>query len=141
MKFSEIDFEAREWNLGGKRTKNDNPHVVHLSDAALDIIKAAPRFENCDYVFTSDGKGYCTGFSKAKDKLDKLAPVAEPWTLHDFRRVVMTRMAKAGISEIVAHKILNHGKSAAAIPPWTGFTTSTTTGPNGRRVELVGVDP
>ena len=110
MKFSEIDFEAREWNLGGKRTKNDNPHVVHLSDAALDIIKAAPRFENCDFVFTSDGKGYCTGFSKAKDKLDKLAPVAEPWTLHDFRRVVMTRMAKASISEIVAHKILNHGQ-------------------------------
>ncbi len=42
MKFSEIDFETREWHLGGKRVKNDNPHVVHLAPAAMAIIEAAP---------------------------------------------------------------------------------------------------
>jgi integrase len=114
MKFSEIDFDAKEWHLSGDRTKNEAPHVVHLSDSALAIIKAAPRFEGCDFVFTSDGETYCSGFSKAKTALDKLAPTSEPWTLHDLRRTLSTRLAKAGVPLQVAEKILNHGRGSLA---------------------------
>ena len=112
MRFSEIDEAAKEWHLSGNRTKNEAPHTVHLSDAALAIIKAAPRIEGCDFVFTSDGKSYCKGFSKAKTALDNLAPVADGWTLHDFRRTLSTRLAKAEVPLQVTEKILNHGRGS-----------------------------
>ena len=38
---AEIDLTAREWRLPGSRTKNGHPHVVPLSDLAIEIIKEA----------------------------------------------------------------------------------------------------
>ena len=38
---AEIDLKAREWRLPGSRTKNGHPHVVPLSDLAIEIIKEA----------------------------------------------------------------------------------------------------
>ena len=38
---SELDLDAREWRLPGSRTKNGHPHVVPLSDLAIEIIKEA----------------------------------------------------------------------------------------------------
>lgn len=114
MRMSEINSADKEWHIGGDRTKNQAPHVVHLSGVAMKIIEAAPRIEGCDFVFTTNGKSYCKGFSKAKMALDKLAPTTEPWNFHDLRRTLSTRLAKAGVSLQVAEKILNHGRGSLA---------------------------
>jgi integrase len=110
MKFSEINFDKKEWELPGDKTKNGLPHIVFLSDAAMRIIERAPRIVGCDFVFTTDGRTHLSGFSKGKTAFDKIAPTSTPWTLHDLRRTFMTRLvADLKIPEVVAHKILNHG--------------------------------
>lgn len=110
MKRSEINFAEKFWELPGDKTKNEMPHVVFLSDAAMKIIEAAPRFADCDLVFSTDGKTHFSGYSKGKAALDKLAPTSKSWTLHDLRRTLSTRFAKAGVPQVVTEKILNHGK-------------------------------
>jgi integrase len=52
-------------------------------------------------------------WSKAKAALDKRAAVANgsllaPWTLHDIRRTVATRLADLGVLRHVIEAILNH---------------------------------
>jgi integrase len=110
MKHSDIDLKEKLWRIAGAETKNRAPHVVPLSDEAIAIIKRQPRFEECDFVFTTDGATHFKGYSKCKAVLDKIAPTEQAWTLHDLRRTLATRLAKAGVSLVVAEKILNHGR-------------------------------
>jgi integrase len=110
MRFSQINFADKEWHIPSASAKNAAPHVVHLSDAAMTIIESISRIDGCDFVFTTDGKTYSKGFSKAKSALDKLMPGVAEWRLHDLRRTVGTRLAKGGVPLQVAEKILNHGK-------------------------------
>jgi integrase len=109
LRFDEINFEKKLILLPGKRTKNGQDHIVHLSDAAMAILESMPRIGSCAYVFTSDGETHLKGFSKLKDRLDKLAPIAA-WTLHDLRRTFSTRAAENGIPALFVEKILNHQK-------------------------------
>ncbi len=57
MKHDEIDVAAKTWNVPASRMKGGRPHRVPLSDAALAIIKAAPKIEGNDYVFAGAKKG------------------------------------------------------------------------------------
>ena len=114
MQFSEVNGD--EWSLPGDKTKNGQPHVVYLADAAKAIINGAPRFAGCDFVFSTDGKTHVSGFSKGKIALDKLAPTSTPWTLHDLRRTFSTRAAMSRVPQVVVEKILNHQKSDVLTP-------------------------
>ena len=51
--WDEIDFKAKLWTIPGERMKAGKTHRVPLTDAALRILKALPRFEGCPYVFAS----------------------------------------------------------------------------------------
>ena len=50
-RWSEIDFDAREWRIPGERMKTGAEHRVPLSDAALAVMAAARSLE--------DGSGLC----------------------------------------------------------------------------------
>jgi integrase len=67
-----------------------------------------------DYVFTSFGPRPFSGWSKSKDRLDGRANIA-PWTLHDLRRTLATRMAEdLRILPHVIEATLNHVSGARA---------------------------
>ena len=66
LRWSEINTSDKTIELAGARYKTGKAHVVPLSAAALDIIASLPRFDGCDYVFTTTGKQPVSGFSKAK---------------------------------------------------------------------------
>lgn len=51
--WDEIDLEARTWTIPGERMKAGRQHVVPLSDPAIAVLKALPRFQECPYVFPS----------------------------------------------------------------------------------------
>lgn len=51
---AEIDLKAREWRLPGARTKNGHPHVVPLSDLAIEIIKEATIAANAAHAQDSE---------------------------------------------------------------------------------------
>lgn len=101
----EIDFNSRTWTLPGSRTKNGKPHIVHLSEACIKLIKRASR--SASYVFSISGARPFQNFTNAKRVLDELSGVTG-WRLHDLRRTCVSGMARLGVPPHVADKILNH---------------------------------
>jgi integrase len=112
----EIDLAAKTLTLPGSRTKNDKPHVIPLSDAAVDTIQALPRIEGkSGLVFSTTGATSVSGFSRSRETIDRFildalrreaaargddpeAVVAPaPRTLHDLRRTVATNLQKLGV--------------------------------------------
>jgi integrase len=55
--WGEIDLEARLWTVPEERMKAGKPHRVPLCDDAVRLLKALPRFEGSDYVFTAPRGG------------------------------------------------------------------------------------
>lgn len=114
MRWKEIDFEKRLWSIPGERTKNSQPHLVPLSDAAIEILQGlAGRAKDAGQglVFTTTGTTPPSGFSRAKSRLDELSGVKD-WRLHDLRRTVVSHMADMGVDPLVADRILNHVASS-----------------------------
>ncbi len=50
-RWSEVDLDARQWDVPAERMKAKRPHRVPLSQQAVDLIKAMPRHEGCDLIF------------------------------------------------------------------------------------------
>jgi integrase len=110
------------WTIPAERYKAKRPNFVPLSKAALAVIAAQPKHDDCDYVFPSRAKTPYSGFSKSKAKLDKAVFAAikkqakkgakvEPmpnWTLHDLRRTAKTLMARAGVRPDISERVLGH---------------------------------
>jgi len=127
----EFDIKESIWHIPGERTKNSNPTDVPLSDKALEIIGALPRWKvdgkDCPYLFTTTRAAAVSGFAKAKQGIDKkvleiqkaeaiergerpedVKPL-DHWTFHDLRRTATTRMAEdLGVAPHVVEAILNH---------------------------------
>src|SRR5690606_35799471 len=102
----------------GSRTKNKRPHLVPLSEAAVELLETIPRYAGGDFLFGMSGRSKFSGFSRAKARLDeRVAEIAEdelemkalvPWTLHDIRRTAATRMADLGVMPHIIEAVLNH---------------------------------
>jgi integrase len=123
MRWSEVNLDKRLWTIPGARMKNGKAHDIHLSDAALAVLRDVPRVTGCDFVLSTTGKTPVSGFSKAKTALDaaiakaraeaaatlkgKPEPLAE-WRTHDLRRSGVSTLARLGFDSIVADKILAH---------------------------------
>jgi integrase len=107
MKWAEVDLAARGWTLPAARAKNGVEHVIPLSDAAIEILKSFPRIGRSGFVFTVTGRTPISGWSRAKEQLDKASGVAG-WTIHDLRRTVATGLGGLGVAMPVVEKILNH---------------------------------
>ena len=120
--WSEFDLAKKLWTIPADRMKADSAHVVPLSDDAIAILKALPRFESGDYLFsTTFGKIPVNGFSKAKVLFDKkiLATLKNEdrkatlpaFVIHDLRRTVRTGLsAIPSISDLVRELVIGHTK-------------------------------
>lgn len=53
--WAEIDLNAGVWAIADKRMKSGRAHRVPLSDKALVLLEALPRFEGTDLVFPGQG--------------------------------------------------------------------------------------
>jgi integrase len=107
------------WVIPAGRYKTKQPNFVPLSKAALAIIEAQPKLEDCDYVFPSRVNTPFSGFGKSKAALDravmkkqakkgaKIEPLPN-WTLHDLRRTAKTLMARAGVRPDISERVLGH---------------------------------
>ena len=108
VKWSEIDLDARKWELPRDRSKNKASHIVHLSDPVLDELNALVGPAQHALVFTTTGTTPVSGFSKAKAKLDQISGVSN-WRLHDLRRSLATvATEELGFEPVVVDRILNH---------------------------------
>jgi integrase len=134
MRDAELHLEDRSWKLPGQRTKNKVDHKVFLAGVTKRILEKLPRIETEEgFVFSTNGKTAPSGFSRAKERLDRLmlsyakeearrsgndpAKVEiEEWRLHDLRRTMASEMARLGIPLPVTERCLNHvGESFGGI--------------------------
>jgi integrase len=107
LAWQEIDLQARLWRLPRERAKNNVPHEIPLSEAAIAVLEACPRIGD-RFVFTMNGVAPIWGFSKIKCEIDNAADV-RGWTFHDLRRTAATVMAdKLGIAPHVVSAVLGH---------------------------------
>jgi integrase len=120
----EVSLDKRLWSLPRDRTKNKLPHDVPLSDTALALLPAHPRRPKRDLVFGDTDSRPFSGWSRARRALDNRisearkaagieAPLA-PWTLHDLRRSMATRLGDLGIQPHVIEALLNHVSGSRA---------------------------
>ena len=105
LRWSEIDGDTIE--LRGERTKNGEPHSIPLSTPAKTLIAELPRFAECPFLFTPNGRSPLTGWSSAKARLDEIVSIA-PWRTHDLRRTVATGLQKLGTQLTVTEAVLGH---------------------------------
>jgi integrase len=112
VRWSEIDETERLWSLPRERVKNNVPHTVPLAPQVWAIIAAQPRFADCDFVFTNDGRRAIGGFSRSKRKLDQRMKPRKPWALHDLRRTTASGMQRLGVRVEVIERCLNHVSGA-----------------------------
>jgi integrase len=111
--------EKPKWILPASRTKNKRDHKLILPPAAWAIIaKVAQRDK--PHLFGRSEYGF-TAYSDGKALLDQrlLDQGLAPWTIHDIRRTVATKLAESpnkedpkksglGVKPHVVEALLNH---------------------------------
>ena len=113
------EFEGVDWTIPGARYKTGKDHLVPLSSLAQAVVARLPPIEDCDLLFSTDGKTPISGFSKFKRAFDKAVlnelrkhdAKAKPlpnWTLHDLRRTGRSLMSRAGVPSDHAERALGH---------------------------------
>ncbi len=106
MRESELDREAREWNLPASRTKTKRPLNVPLTDRMLAII--GPPVE--DFIFPSNSKtGHTTASAAIQSlRLGCLKLGLDDVGTHTMRRTFITSLAKLGIPVDIRNRLTNH---------------------------------
>jgi integrase len=108
LKWSELDLQHKVWVLPADRSKNRTEHMVPLSEATLDLLKAVPRAPGVDYVFAFD-KLPVNDFAGAKRQLDDALLLDLPqWQFHDLRRSFASELARLRVPPHVIEACLNH---------------------------------
>jgi integrase len=102
LRWDEIETEddGKAIVLPPPRTKNNAGHHIPLSGPALAVIDDAKRYRivGSAYVLTSDGWRSFGNFARAKSWLDEALAndggAIAGWTYHDFRRTIVSTLAR-----------------------------------------------
>jgi integrase len=109
-RWREFDLNRKLWTVPAERFKSDSTHLVPITDEVVAVLEALPRFKG-DHLFTTTaGAKPVSGFSKAKQILDKGMPGSAPWVLHDLRRTARTHLAALKVPDTVAEMVVGHGR-------------------------------
>lgn len=115
MRRQELDLDKGEWIIPASRTKNGKEHLVHLSLQAIEIIQGIST--KGDLVFTNTKKTAVSGFSNAKEALDRRCAIltegqpqnfSSEFRIHDLRRTAASGMAELGFQPHIVERVLNH---------------------------------
>ncbi len=110
----EFNLDEALWTIPSERAKNGNTHLLHLSEAAIAVLKTVPAIGNNPKLFPASrgGEGHASGYSKAatrmREKVEAGTGVPGDWTWHDIRRTVATGMQRLGVRLEVTKAVLNH---------------------------------
>jgi integrase len=124
MRWSEISEDTSRWTLPGARMKNGKPHIVHLSEPARTVLRALPRVEGCDLVFSTTTYRLTAG-ENVEPKGER---TRKPTPISGFSQG--KRHLDAAIAKVRAATAAKLGRTFEAMPAWrvhdlrrTGVTT------------------
>jgi integrase len=115
-RWREFDFDKKLWTIPPERMKMDDAHEVPLTDDAIAILAALPRFKKGDHLFsTMFGAKPVNGFSKAKERLDaamaaELGGEVDHFVIHDIRRTMRTGLSALPIQDNVRELVIAHAQ-------------------------------
>jgi integrase len=112
--WKEFDLSTAIWTVPEERYKSGQVHRVPLSSDAISLLRTLDRFEGSDWLFTYDGKIPINSGSQHKKELvaamERIPKDSTPFTVHDIRRTVRTRLAALRVPSEIAEMIIGHGK-------------------------------
>lgn len=117
---AEINLEASTWTLPAERTKASRQHVIPLSGKAAELVgRAIELGGGSEWLFPAPfkirkkGAGAIsnTAPNHALRRVLKAAGV-ENVTIHDFRRLVASGIARLGFGDDVIGAVLNHASKS-----------------------------
>jgi integrase len=110
LRWRELDADSGTWTLPAERSKNKHAHALPLPAAAWDIIDTVPQMAHRDQLFGVHAEEGFTGWGDGKLALDDrlTGKLGEPWTVHDIRRTVATRLGDLGVQPHIIETVLNH---------------------------------
>ncbi|WP_245269263.1 tyrosine-type recombinase/integrase [Rhodomicrobium udaipurense] len=130
VRWAELDLDAASWTIARERCKNGKEHLVDLHPSAVALLdplgeamaarvvraRAWAAEGSHDIVFTTTGATPVSGFSKAKERIDRrmrelLGDRFKPWRTHDLRTAA-SGMAALGFQPHIIERVLNHVSGA-----------------------------
>lgn len=110
MTWEEIDQDGF-WNIPPERRKGGIAQRVPLSTIAQEVLDQAKLYSGeKSFVFASSHKSNSPltshALSKAINRHWKELGFQEPFTPHDLRRTVRTRLAEIGIDDVIAERVI-----------------------------------
>jgi integrase len=121
MRWADIDFKGRHWNIPGEMMKNNQSLTLALSPSELRILKSRKNDDKEKYVFPGDGRtGHYVDPKRAWKSLLKRAEIND-LHIHDLRRSLATFMANSGADVSLIKSALNHKdiKTTLNVYVWT----------------------
>jgi integrase len=118
-RWTEVDFEKKEWRVPAEHDKERRAHVVPLTDWAIEhFVSLRALSEGSVYVLPRRRKHEGTRASNAqlisrsvirpRERFEVIG--VSPFTPHDLRRTGRTNMAILGVDEKIAERVLNHSE-------------------------------
>ncbi len=108
MHWREIDLSLGDWTIPAERYKSDRAHLVPLTDAMIEMLRAMPFRDRGGYVLSPNGGEIPYGnVVRPKHATDKASGVTG-WTWHDLRRTLRTGLSRLGIRPDISERVIGH---------------------------------
>ncbi len=113
MKWKDVDLDAGIWvkpEVKDPRAKVPRQHVIHLSDAALSLLRSLPperRKNSENHVFPNSNGGKIDNWPRITRAIQK-ASVTSDWQRHDIRRTASTLLNLLSTDANLIARILGH---------------------------------
>ena len=114
-RWEEIDLKGQWWEIPAERMKNKRHHRVWLTAAAVATLQRLEAIQTAhgkpsEWVFISPrGAGPIMATSVARAVARSVEPLEiAPFSPHDLRRTVATRLAESGTLPHIVGKVLSH---------------------------------
>ena len=113
----EFDLRKKLWIIPKERMKMDHDHLVPLTKDMLALLADLPRFNTGPHLFTTTfGERPANGWSKAKERVNKMTGAMPHWVFHDLRRTMRTNLsAIPQISDRVREVMIAHNGGMHAV--------------------------
>jgi integrase len=111
MEWAEVNLDFATWTIRADKMKSRKAHVVPLVPQAIEILKRRKEAaeEGAVWVFDSKGaSGRINNPEKALARINAVAKLTPPISLHDLRRTTATWANSTGASEATIAGFLAH---------------------------------
>jgi integrase len=109
LRWDELDLQRGVARLSDSKTGSK---TIYLTEPALEVLRAIPRFDNSPFVLPGDRDGrHYSGVQKAWRRIRALADLQDV-RLHDLRHTHASEAVSAGESLYIVGKILGHTRAA-----------------------------